>query len=256
MRLIAIVLLALVPILGVYTFVYADEWGLWFPPNVSTYGGDIDRLFDIILWMVGITFVLTEVILVWCVMRYPADTPGKATFTHGSHKLEMFWTAVPAVLLLVIAFSQMKAWAAIKFEKNFPTDSPYTVEQPFAEVIAYQFAWLVRYPGPDGSFASNDAVESPFEFVVPEDTSIVFRLESRDVLHSFFVPNFRLKQDAVPGMSIPMWFNAQESGEYDLICAELCGWGHYKMAGKVVVKPKAEFESWLAEKRAALYANH
>jgi cytochrome c oxidase subunit 2 len=82
----------------------------------------------------------------------------------------------------------------------------------------------------------------------------VFRLKSRDVLHSFFVPVFRLKQDAVPGMSIPVWFEATETGSYDLICAELCGWGHYKMAGRIHVVEQDEFERWLADKRAALYA--
>jgi len=95
----------------------------------------------------------------------------------------------------------------------------------------------------------------------------VFRLRSRDVLHSFFVPNFRLKQDAVPGMQIPVWFqvnsdqlDTDEDGNpvatsYDLICAELCGWGHYKMAGRVHVLPKAEFDAWLAAERVALYSN-
>ena len=98
-------------------------------------------------------------------------------------------------------------------------------------------------------------VESAFDIYVPVDTKVVIRLMSQDVLHSFFIPNFRLKQDAVPGMEIPVWFEAQETGSYDLICAELCGWGHYKMAGKIHVLPKDEYAAWLSGAREALYAN-
>lgn len=255
MRLLLTLLLFLVPVLGVYTFVVADDWQVWFPENVATFGGEIDRLFYLIMWMVGIVFVLTEGVLVWCVLRYSSSRAGKSLFTHGSHKLEMIWTAVPAVALLVIAFTQMETWAAIKFDKNFPSAGEYTREKPILELYAYQFAWMSRYPDQNGRFDSPDAFEVPFDMVVPVDTDIVFHLKSRDVLHSFFVPAFRLKQDALPGSTIPMWFRATKAGEYDLICAELCGWGHYKMAGKVIVKSKADYAEWLAAQRVALYAN-
>jgi cytochrome c oxidase subunit 2 len=113
----------------------------------------------------------------------------------------------------------------------------------------------VRYPDEEGNFNGANIIESAYDIYVPVDTAVVFNLRSRDVLHSFFVPQFRLKQDAVPGMSIPMWFEATEVGDYDLICAELCGWGHYKMAGKVHVLEKADYEAWLAGQREALMAN-
>ena len=90
---------------------------------------------------------------------------------------------------------------------------------------------------------------------MPVDEDVVFILHSRDVLHSFFVPEFRLKQDAVPGMAIPVWFNSTKEGTYDLICAELCGWGHYKMAGRVEVVSRDEYDAWMAEQQAIVMSN-
>ncbi len=255
MRLLTTLLFLAVPILGVWSFWIADSYGWWFPENVSTYGDKTDSLFNMITYMVGITFVLTEVCLGWFIFRYSRKGQTKAVFSHGNHKLEMVWTAIPALMLLLVAFSQMSIWAEIKFSTGFPDDNGYSVEEPLAEVYASQFDWRVRYPDEDGNFNGADIVETPFEFVVPVDTNVVFHLKSRDVLHSFFVPMFRLKQDAVPGMTIPVWFNAREVGEYELICAELCGWGHYKMAGMVKVLEQADYKEWLETKRQELYAN-
>ena len=250
LRVTVTLLLLAVPVLGVWTFMKAEDWHVWFPSYVTTYADEIDRLFFVIMWMVAITFVLTEGALVWFVFRYSRKTD-KATYTHGNHKLEMAWTAIPALLLIFVAFSQMGAWSTVKI--NFPGDGEYTVDAPLMEIYGSQFDWRVRYPDPQGNFQGADVIEVPYDIYVPVDTKVVFRLKSRDVLHSFFVPKFRLKQDAVPGMSIPVWFEATQTGDYDLICAELCGWGHYKMAGRVHVLPKDEFTQWLADQRAALY---
>jgi len=255
-RIFIVVLFLAVPVLGVWTFVTAKDNGWWFPENVSSYGASIDNLFYVIMWMVAVTFVLTEVLLVYCILVYGKEGKGKALFTHGNHKLEMWWTAIPAVLMVIIAFSQMGAWSPIKV--NMPgaeEGDAYSPEQPFAEVYASQFDWRVRYPDEEGNFRGEDVVESPYDIYVPVDTKVVIQLRSRDVLHSFFIPNFRLKQDAVPGMSIPVWFEAEEEGSYDLICAELCGWGHYKMAGKIHVLSKEGFDAWMAGAREALYSN-
>lgn len=246
MRLIVSLLLLLVPILGVWTFVDAGNHAWWFPQNVTDVGDDIDWLFYFIAWMVAITFVGTEVLLAWFFLKYSRRREDKGVFSHGSHKLELIWTFIPAVLLVIIAFVQMGAWKTIKFRSSFP-EGTYSIENPIADVWASQFDWRFQYPGPDGRIGTMDDVENAFEFVVPVDEDIVFNLRSRDVLHSFFVPNFRLKQDAVPGQTIPVWFNARETGTYDLICAELCGWGHYKMAGRVRVVTRTEYDAWLAD---------
>jgi cytochrome c oxidase subunit 2 len=242
-----------VPILGIWTFVKAPEWHVWFPENVSSYGGDIDRLFWLICWMVAATFILTELALVYFFFKYSRRDPSRSVYTHGNHTLEMVWTAIPAVLLLVVAFSQMGTWAKVKMD--LPEDGPYSAEHPLMEVYASQFDWRARYPDREGNFQGADVIESAYDIYVPVDTKVVLRLRSRDVIHSFFVPSFRLKQDAMPGMQIPVWFEAQKVGEYDLVCAELCGWGHYKMSGKIHVLPKEEFASWLEGRRTALYSN-
>ena len=249
MRFIATLLFLLVPVLGIWTFITADRYGWWLPDQVSSFGGDIDYLFYLILAMVAFFFLLTEAVLVYAIFAYSKKRREKATFSHGNHRLELLWTAVPAVLLLVIAFSQMGTWAEIKFRGDLPT------EQPIAHVWASQFDWRFQYAGEDGSFGTMDDVEVPFEFVVPAGERVVFHLHSRDVLHSFSVPEFRLKQDAVPGMVIPVWFQVDEPGTYDLVCMELCGWGHYKMAGRVRVVPRAEYDQWIAGMEADLMSN-
>jgi cytochrome c oxidase subunit 2 len=236
-------------VLGVWTFMDAGNHGWWLPPIVSSYGANVDFLFNLILWMVAFFFVLTEGILVYCVFVYGKKRHDKATFTHGNHKLEMVWTIIPAGLLLVIAFWQMNTWAEIKFQGNLPQQAP------IAEVYASQFDWRFRYPGEDGKFGTMDDIENPFEFVVPANEKVLFLLRSRDVIHSFFVPLFRLKQDAVPGMSIPVWFEAMKEGNYDLVCAELCGWGHYKMAGRIKVVSRPAYDEWMKKMKKDFLSN-
>lgn len=249
MRLIVTLLFLALLVLGVWTFLDAHNHGWWLPPNLSTYGPDIDQLFYVILWMVAFFFVLTEGILIWCVFAYSKKRDTKASYVHGDHKLEMLWTAIPGALLLVITFTQMGTWAEIKFKGSFP-DVP-----PTAEVWASQFDWRMRYPGEDGKFGTLDDLESPFDFVVPVGEPVLFHLRSRDVIHSFFVPYLRIKQDAMPGMEIPVWFQATQEGNYDLVCAELCGWGHYKMAGRLQVVSRPAYEAWLTQARQEMFSN-
>ena len=163
--------------------------------------------------------------------------------------LTWFLKLNPQILLLVIAFSQMGTWAKIKYRGNLPQ------KEPIAHVWASQFDWQMQYPGADGVFGTWDDIESPHLFKVPVDENVVFILHSRDVLHSFFVPEFRLKQDAVPGMAIPIWFNSKTEGIYDLICTELCGWGHYKMAGRVEVVSREEYDAWMEDQKTIVMSN-
>ena len=134
----------------------------------------------------------------------------------------------------------MNAWADVKMRK--PKDMPPTVE-----VTARQFEWRLRYPGPDGKLGTPDDIHHVNDLHIPVDEEVLVQLESMDVLHDFFLPNLRIKQDAVPGMSIPVWFRATDTGTYDLVCAELCGWGHYKMKGRLTIESRASFDQWLAK---------
>ena len=154
----------------------------------------------------------------------------------------MVWTIIPAATLLFLAIYQMNAWADVKMRRP--------AMQPTVEVVARQFEWRLRYPGRDGTLGTVDDLFLVNDLHLPVDEDVLIQLKSMDVLHSFFLPNLRIKQDAVPGMKIPVWFKARETGSFDIVCAELCGWGHYKMKGRVTFVPRAEYDAWLERKTA------
>lgn len=234
-----------VPILGVASFVWAAQSGYWLPRDISAHGGQIDHLFYFVLWLTGVVFAITECVLFWFLWRYDAKVNKEPVkYTHGSHNLEVIWTILPAATLLFIAIYQMNAWADVKMRvpKNLP---------PTVEVTARQFEWRLRYPGPDGKIGTIDDIHHVNDLHVPIDEEVMITLKSMDVLHDFFLPHLRIKQDAVPGMAIPVWFKAKDVGTFDLVCAELCGWGHYKMKGRLTVESRAQFEKWLADLQAA-----
>lgn len=239
---------ALAALFAVGVFVYSPFSPNWWLPNspaepyhvVSSMGRDIDSLFLIILWVTGIVFIGTQVALVYVAWKY-ADGPGRvATYFHGSQRLEVVWTIIPAAILVFIALYQMGTWAGIKFRSSMPK------VQPLAEVTARQFQWVIRYPGADGKLHTADDLYTYNDLHFVKDKKTLIRLKSSDVLHSFFLPQLRIKQDAVPGLEIPVWFDADRPGAYELVCAELCGWGHYKMRGNVTVHDtQAEFDAWM-----------
>jgi cytochrome c oxidase subunit II len=236
-------LFLLVPILGVATFVFAPMYNIWLPRDVSEHGRTIDGLFMFILWLTGIVFIATEFALFYFAWKYDAkNNPKPVKFTHGSHSLEVVWTILPAVTLLFIAIYQMDAWAAAKMR---PPDMP-----PTCEVTGRQFNWDFRYPGPDNElYTPDDIVRTDGNLYLPYGEEVLLKITSADVLHSFFLPNLRLKQDVVPGMEQRMWFKATEGGSFDIVCAELCGWGHYKMKGRIHLLSRSEFDQKLAELR-------
>lgn len=224
-------------------FAAPGQPGWWLPKDISSHGHDIDRLFKIILGITGVTFVLVELVMVYFMFKYAAQEGRKGTFIHGHHTAEIVWTAIPAAILLYIAIAQFSTWQNAKFTDRFPKVPVH------AQVLAGQFEWRMSYPGADGKLdTKEDNVESVNDLHVVKNKPTIIHLKSRDVLHSFFLPNLRLKQDAVPGMTIPLWFEAKESGNYDLACAELCGWGHYKMKGRLVVHDnQGDFDAWLTK---------
>ena len=240
-------LILLVPILGVGLFLVAMDdqdsplLNHWFPPDVSEYGHIIDTLFMSILWLTGGVFVLTEVALAVFMWRFDAKSnTDPVKYTHGSHNLEVVWTVIPAATLLFLAIYQLNAWADTKVRQP---DNPGLQ----VEVTARQFEWRLKYPGDDGKLGTPDDLHTVNDLHVPIGEEVLVQLKSADVLHSFFLPNLRVKQDAVPGMKIPVWFKATKQGYYDLVCAELCGWGHYKMKGRLTVESRDAFDAWLAE---------
>jgi cytochrome c oxidase subunit 2 len=209
------------------------DW--WLPPNVSTYGQDIDWLFHLIYLITGVTFILVMVALLAFVVIY-RDRPGRtARYTHGSTPLEIAWTVVPALILVVLTMLSVPAWSRIKMHVP-PTDFD-------VHVLAKQFNWQVTYPGSAKEFLD--------EMHVPVNKVVRVHLKSKDVIHSFFVPQFRMKQDVVPGREIVQWFEVTKPGKYEWPCAELCGFGHSGMRGWIYVHTPEEYAKWAAENLVA-----
>ena len=216
----------------------------WLPDAGSTFAGPIDTLFTAILIITGIALVLVEVGLVTFVIRYRARPGRKAFYTHGSTRAEVIWTAIPAVTMVALGLISNHYWVLIKDKKSVPPNA-YRLG-----VHAKQFEWQVTYPGADEKLGTSDdfTVRNQLHVIVNQPTAV--ELTSEDVIHSFFVPEWRLKQDAVPGMHIVAWFEATKTGEFELGCAELCGMGHYRMRARVFVHTADEYKAWVAQQAA------
>jgi cytochrome c oxidase subunit 2 len=211
----------------------------WLPENVSTYGPDIDRLFYLIYYVTGATFFAVQITLLAFLVLYRHRDGRRATYTHGNTTLEIAWTIAPAILLVILAFASRRVWAEIK-QRIPPSDM-------VVQVTAKQFNWEIAYPGPDGKIGTGDDVTMDNELYVPVGKTIRVNLKSRDVIHSFFIPSARFKQDAVPGHEIPTWFKITKPGKYEVPCAELCGFGHSGMRGWLHVLPLDEYDAWAQE---------
>ncbi len=216
----------------------------WLPDAGSTFAGPIDTLFLAILIITGIALVVVEVGLVTFVIKYRARPGRKAFYTHGSTRAEVIWTAIPAVTMVALGLISNHYWVLIKDKKSIPPNAYHL------GVHAKQFEWLVTYPGPDGKLGTADDFTIRNQLHVTVNEPIAVELTSEDAIHSFFVPEWRLKQDAVPGMHITAWFQATKTGEFEIGCAELCGMGHYKMRGRVFVHTPDEYKAWVAQQAA------
>lgn len=241
------------PVVGIISCVIAPANGWWFPtPPLSELGVQIDNLFYLILVIVTVTFVGTHIALGYALWRGVDNKEKKAWFSHGSHNLEVLWSIAPAGILLFISLYQLDVWRQFRVTSSFPADT-----QLLAEVTARQFEWRIRYPKPGREFKNQTEIKQwlggPQEgdlytvndLRIPVNQNVLIYLRSMDVQHSFFVPALRIKQDAVPGTVIPIWFGATQRGDFDLTCTELCGWGHYKMRGRVFAQTETQHEEYL-----------
>jgi cytochrome c oxidase subunit II len=245
------------PIIAVAAGVISPSMHWWFPGAAqSPIGQRIDDLFYMILIIVTVVFIGTQIAMGYVLLRGARDTdgPGRAMFSHGSHALEVIWTIVPAGILLFIAFYQLDTWAAYRVKENYPMSSRLA---PVAEITARQFEWRIRYPNPKRHFEHLQEVDAWLRKPEPDDLyavndlhvptgkPIVIHLRTADVQHAFFVPILRIKQDAVPGLVIPIIFEVLKPDNYEWVCAELCGWGHYKMKARVTAQPRDDYDAYL-----------
>ena len=214
----------------------------WLPENVSTYGQEIDSLFYLIYYITAVAFILVTALMVLFLIMYRDTGDRRATYSHGNTTLEIIWTIVPAAILIVLSFMSVNTWAKVK--RHAP-ESDFEIS-----VAAKQFNWEVSYAGPDGKLGTEDDVKFDNDIHVPVNKPIRVQLSSKDVIHSFFLPSLRLKQDAVPGRTILVWFEATKPGKYELPCAELCGFGHSGMKGWLYVHTVEEYKKWADESLA------
>jgi cytochrome c oxidase subunit 2 len=214
-------------------------------PNASTFGPAIDLMFMVVLVITSIAFVLVEGLLVYFLIRYRSRPGQRAAYVHGNRRLELFWTFGTGLALFALALYQRPTWAEVK--QTLPDEGTALV----VGISAKQFEWHVTYPGDDSTLDTADDIVAPINILhLPVGRPVVVRLTAQDVIHSFFIPQFRLKQDAVPGMTIRVWVQPTQTGEFEIACAELCGLGHYRMRGQVTVESLEAFDAWLADVKA------
>jgi cytochrome c oxidase subunit II len=248
----------IITVASVWMFV-SKRW--WFPEAISEHGPRVDSQFLLTITVCGIAFAAAQIGIGWAVWKYRESAERqRATYSHGNNRLEVIWTVVTAVVFISLAVMGQRVWASLHLNKA-PANA-YTIE-----VVAQQFAWNFHYSGKDNVFGRTqtefiDDTTNPVgldendpngkddsvvaTLVIPANRPVQLLLRSKDVTHSFWVPQLRFKQDLVPGMTIPVHFTALKVGKYELACAELCGMNHYKMKSYMLVLPENEFNELIA----------
>lgn len=208
------------------------------PDALTSTANTVDELFNLILIITTIVFVLVEALLVYFLIRYKRKHPDKqGKAIHGNNTAEVIWTLIPAIILVFIGIYS----ASIVYDVQTPPDDVYEIK-----VYGKKWAWDFQY--------ENDAMTYN-ELRIPEGRNVLFKIYSKDVIHSFWIPEFRMKQDAVPGRETQFWVKAEDipraDGKYEkrIICAEYCGNAHSKMLADLIIMPADEFDTWVAEEK-------
>jgi cytochrome c oxidase subunit 2 len=210
----------------------------------STFAGDIDQLFFGVHAVIGFWFLLVQGMFFYLMYRYRYQEGVRTTYVTGKEKHLKKWVNIPHLLIILcdvfVIYFAISVWYNVK--QNLP-DADATIR-----VVSQQWAWSFVHPGADGELGTDDDIKTVDELHVQEGQVYHFQLESRDVLHNFSVPVFRLKQDAVPGRVITGWFEPTEAGVFDIQCAEMCGIGHGIMGARIHVESAADHAAWIASK--------
>lgn len=265
----------------VLLFWYSDKASeFYLPESASLHGVHTDSLFWITTYIVTAAFIITHILLFAFAYKYQYKEGNKASFFPDNHKLELIWTIIPAIVLTILVVLGLKNWTNI-------TSPELKKDRVEIEVMGKQFAWQVRYPGKDGvigkynfklidntnefgmdlSDKNNFDDFTPREIHIPKGRQIFLKIRARDVLHSVFLPHFRVKMDAVPGMPTsfaftPKYTTAEMAAitgkpdfKYELACTEICGRGHYAMRFIVVVEEEDAYNKWFSEQKGWLETN-
>ena len=245
----------------------ADSLRWMLPESVSSYGPSVDKLYYYLIMTTGTAFAIVVLAVLYMCVRYRHKDGQKAYYTHGNS-----WSSTALTLFLaMMVFTCIDmnvvrmSNAAAKETQTYPDDATAI----HIHVLAQQFNWRFQYAGPDGKFGkidlkkdstenffgldpkadpdAKDDVTTEASFCVPVNTPVILEIRAKDVIHSFFLPNFRIKQDAVPGMKTQCWFQATKVGDYDVACAQLCGMMHSQMHARLLVREQKEYEEWLKD---------
>ena len=236
---------------------------LGLPVQASTHAAEIDQMTSLVHWLMAILFIGWGAFFVYVLVRFRKNANPTASYVGAKGKISKgLEVAVAVIEVVLLVFYAIPAWA--KRVKAFPTENEALV----VRVIAHQFAWEIHYPGPDGKFGrtdetlvaadnligidrrdpdAKDDVVTSNQLNLPVDRPVLVHLTSQDVIHSFGLYEMRVKQDAVPGLSMPVWFIPNRVGDYEITCSQLCGLGHFRMRGFVSVQSQADFTKWFDE---------
>ncbi len=219
----------------------------WFIEAASTYADDIDNLIGTIGVTVGIWLVLAQLLFFGFIFKFRAREGRRAEYIGGDTHAQKKWIHYPHYLVILcdifLAYGAITVWVEVK----------QTLPEPYAKVrvIGKQWAWTFVHPGPDRKLDTEDDIAINDELHVTVDDVYHFELSADDVIHSFSVPVFRLKQDAIPGRTITGWFQPTKTGTFDIQCAEMCGIGHGIMAGRIIIESRQAHAAWLRSQGAA-----
>ena len=221
--------------------------------SASTYAKDIDFVIDLIFWIVTFWFLLAEGVFFYLILRFRKKEGVPGQYITGELKSEKRWITIPHFAVLVfdvfILFFAVKVWYEVKQE------IPDAPDKELVRVIGQQWAWTFVHAGPDGKLDTPDDIVTVNELHVQVDKLHIAQLESKDVIHDFSVPVFRLKQDVIPGRSITSWFTPTKTGTYDIQCAEICGIGHALMPARIIIESADQHAAWMAENAAVAVAS-
>lgn len=276
----AVLMLVFLIVGGIWAWQSAySSFDLYNLPVASEHGVETDKMFWWTMGITGVAFIITQILLFYFSFRYRYKKNVRASYYHDNSKLEILWTAVPAVVMTILVGYGLVTWN--KIMDKAPEDSEVI------EIMGMQFAWKVRYPGADGQLGTYDYRKiddanlfgmdladrnshddfAPRELHVPKGKPVLLNIRARDVLHSVYIPAFRVKMDAVPGMPTKFWFVPTKSTaemrvetgnpdfNYELACTEVCGNAHFAMRMVVVVDEPEDYERWKEEQRTWLSLN-
>jgi cytochrome c oxidase subunit 2 len=239
-----------------------------FPIQASTHAAEVDHMTILVHWLMLVLFIGWGFFFLFVLFRFRKGANPKASYTGAHGKFaKSTEVAVAIIEIALLVFYAIPAWATRV--KAFPAESEAVV----VRVVAEQFAWNVHYPGPDGKFGRTDvklvSADNPIgldrtdanakddittinQLNLPVDRPVLVHLMSKDVIHSFGLYEMRVKQDAIPGMSIPVWFIPNRVGEYEIACSQLCGLGHFRMRGFITIQNAADYKKWYDDQEKEL----